>query len=198
MALKKIGLLGGSFDPVHRAHTALANAALKHLQLDEVQLIPAADPWQREPLNASAADRLSMAQLAVKQHPGLCVNPVEIERGGKTYTIQTLEQLPRNAQYFWILGADQLTNFCTWHRWEDILVYVHLVVARRPGSSTEVPGMLAYVLDTLKKPLIELPFEPVPTASTSIRAALKEGQPDIEALEPEVLDYIRQHHLYQH
>ncbi len=198
MALKKIGLLGGSFDPVHRAHTALADAALKHLQLDEVQLIPAADPWQREPLNASAADRLNMVQLAIKHLPGLCVNPVEIERGGKTYTIQTLEQLPRNAQYFWILGADQLTNFCTWHRWEDILVYVHLVVARRPGSSTELPGMLAYVLDTLKKPLIELPFEPVATASTSIRAALKEGQRVIEALEPEVLEYIRQHHLYQH
>ncbi len=198
MALKKIGLLGGSFDPVHRAHIMLANAALKHLALDEVQLLPAADPWQREPLGASATHRLNMAQLAVRGHTGLKVNPTEIGRGGKTYTIDTVQAMPRTAQYFWILGADQLENFCTWHRWEDIVVYVHLAVARRPGSTIETPAPLAWLLDSLKKPLIEVPFEPVSISATQIRAALKARQPADAMLDPEVLQYIQQHNLYQH
>lgn len=197
MALKKIGLLGGSFDPIHRGHIALALSALEHIGLDEVQLIPAADPWQKEPLKASAVDRLNMAKLAAHQHPGLRVNPSEINRGGKTYTIETLENLPRDAQYFWILGSDQLSNFCTWHRWEDILIHVHLVVAARPGRPIEHPGPLTYVLDILKKPLIELPFEPVDIASTQLRAALHTGRPVDNALDADVLDYIKTHHLYQ-
>ncbi len=198
MALKKIGLLGGSFDPVHRAHIVLANTALSQLGLDQVQLLPAADPWQRKPLNASASHRLAMVELAIQGHHGLAANPAEIMRGGKTYTIDTLQDMPRTAQYFWILGADQLENFCTWHRWEDIVTYVHLVVARRPGSAVTTPSPLAWLLDTLKKPLIEIPFEPIDISATQIRSLLKTGQPADTMLDPKVLQYIQQHHLYHH
>lgn len=197
MDLKKIGLLGGSFDPVHRAHIALAETALQHLKLDEVQLIPAADPWQRAPLNATASQRQEMLALATRHTPGLVVNPIELERGGKTYTIDTLENLPRNAQYFWILGTDQLANFCTWHRWEDILLYVHLVVAKRPNSAFDAPAPLNYLLDQLKKPIIELPFDPIDVSATKIREALKLRQPVSDMLEPAVHQYIQKHNLYQ-
>ncbi len=198
MALKKIGLLGGSFDPVHRAHILLANAALSQLELDQVQLLPAADPWQRKPLNASATHRLAMVELAIQGHNGLTANAAEIMRGGKTYTIDTLQNMPRTAQYFWILGADQLENFCTWYRWEDIVAYVHLVVARRPGSTVITPAPLAWLLDTLKKPLIEVPFEPIAISATQIRSLLKAGQPTDAMLDPKVLEYIQQHNLYHH
>ena len=198
MALKKIGLLGGSFDPVHLAHVALATAALEHLDLDLVQLMPAADPWQRKPLGASSTHRLNMLRLALQGLSGLDINTAELDRGGKTYTIDTLEALPRNAQYFWILGGDQLANFCSWHRWEDILVYVHLVVARRPGSQNMTPAPLAYLLDALKKPLIHLPFEPVDISATDVRNAIETGQPTDAWLNPAVQHYITKHHLYQH
>ena len=81
MDLKKIGLLGGSFDPVHRAHIALAETALQHLKLDEVQLIPAADPWQRAPLNATASQRQEMLDLATLHKPGLVVKTLELYLG---------------------------------------------------------------------------------------------------------------------
>jgi nicotinate-nucleotide adenylyltransferase len=197
MDLKKIGLLGGSFDPVHRAHIALAETARKHLALDEVQLIPAADPWQRPALKASRRHRMKMLDLAIASYPFLNLNTVEVDRGGKTYTIDTLEGLPKTAQYFWILGTDQLQNFCTWHRWEDILAYVHLVVANRPGTEPVPPEPLIKMLETLKKPLISLPFEPMPIAATEIRDLLAGGQSVNDMLDQNVLDYIREHHLYQ-
>lgn len=197
MALKKIGLLGGSFDPVHRAHIALAATARDSLLLDEVQLIPAADPWQRAPLKATARQRCDMLELAIRAQPKLVINPIEIERGGKTYTIDTLESLPRDAQYFWVLGTDQLVNFCSWQRWEDILIYVHLVVAKRPGSALEAPAPLQYLLDALKKPIIELTFEPMPVSATAIRNAIV-SETAIDALvDPAVEQYIKQHRLYQ-
>ncbi|OXR48537.1 MULTISPECIES: nicotinate (nicotinamide) nucleotide adenylyltransferase [unclassified Pusillimonas] len=197
MALKKIGLLGGSFDPVHRAHIALAATARDSLLLDEVQLIPAADPWQRAPLKATARQRCDMLELAIRAQPKLVVNPIEIERGGKTYTIDTLESLPRDAQYFWVLGTDQLANFCSWHRWEDILIYVHLVVANRPGTALEAPAPLQYLLDALKKPIIELTFEPMSVSATAIRNAIVSETAIDAFVDPAVEQYIKQHRLYQ-
>ncbi|HBT33728.1 MAG TPA: nicotinate (nicotinamide) nucleotide adenylyltransferase [Pusillimonas sp.] len=197
MDLKKIGLLGGSFDPVHRAHIVLAETARKHLALDEVQLIPAADPWQRTALKASRRHRMKILDLAIASYPFLTLNSVEVDRGGKTYTIDTLEGLPKTAQYFWILGTDQLQNFCTWHRWEDILAYVHLVVANRPGTEPVAPEPLEKMLEALKKPLISLPFEPMAIAATEVRERLAHGQPVQDMLDQNVLDYIQEHHLYQ-
>src|SRR5690606_20271707 len=124
-----IGLLGGSFDPPHLAHIALAQAALRELHLQEVQLIPASAPWQRGSLAAAPEQRLAMLKLAVHQAHGLSVNPVEIQRGGKTYTIDTVRQLPAGPHYVWILGADQLANFCTWHAWQEIASRVSIAVA---------------------------------------------------------------------
>lgn len=197
MAVKRIGLLGGSFDPVHLAHIALAKTAYLALQLDEVQLIPAANPWQRGRLVASGPHRLAMLELATRGQPCLRVNPIEIERGGSTYTIETIEQLPQNARYSWLLGADQLTNFCTWHRWEDIAQLVELVVAQRPGSTLTVPAELAEHLAAIGCSLKELPMQPMPVSSSEIRERLQTGQPADDLLDGAVAQYIKQNHLYQ-
>jgi len=197
MDLKKVGLLGGSFDPVHLAHIALANQACQSLNLDTLQLVPAADPWQRAPLKASAQHRLNMLEAAIRQHPRLSINPIEIERGGKTYTIDTLEQLPADARYYWILGSDQLQNFCTWHRWQDLIRHVELVVAARPGSSLAAPEPLSQALASLGKPITRLPFEPMPISASDIRTRLRSGQSTEGLLDPAVMQYIQAQHLYQ-
>jgi nicotinate-nucleotide adenylyltransferase len=193
---QRIGLLGGSFDPVHRAHIKLAKTALKHLELDEVQLLPAKQPWQKPPLSASAQQRLAMLELAVNNESGLRVNAMELDRPGKTYTLDTLNALPTNHHYFWLLGADQLLNFPTWHGWQAIAERVTLAVAQRPGAGIDIPESLQEQIDAGRAHVVTLPFEPLAISSSQLRAALKSHQPLHDWLDPAVLAYIRKHRLY--
>ncbi|CAM5194485.1 putative nicotinate-nucleotide adenylyltransferase OS=Castellaniella defragrans OX=75697 GN=nadD PE=3 SV=1 [Castellaniella defragrans] len=194
--VQSVGLLGGSFDPVHRAHIALAQAALDALALDHVELVPAARPWQRGDLGAAPEHRLNMLRLACADHPRLRVNPIEIERAGATYTLDTLLALPQGPRYTWILGADQLANFCTWHRWRDIVQRVRLAVAQRPGTSLTPPDELAAALPAGS--LCHIPFAAWDVSATAIRESLATGRPVDDMLDPRVLDYIQTHRLYTH
>ncbi len=193
----RIGLLGGSFDPVHRAHVTLALAALTGLKLDQVQLIPAGQPWQRPPLGASTDERLHMIALTIGALSGLAVNRVEIDRTGPTYTIETLESLPAGPEYFWILGADQLANFCTWRRWKEIVSRVQLVVAQRPGSDLIAPPELASWMEAHDKRLIHLPFEPLDISANEIRQRIARGESTAEFLAESVGQYITARGLYR-
>ncbi|WP_278485551.1 nicotinate (nicotinamide) nucleotide adenylyltransferase [Achromobacter insolitus] len=195
--MKRIGLLGGSFDPVHLAHIALAQNALQSLGLAEVQLIPAANPWQRAALHATAEQRRDMLQLAIAGHAGLVVNPTEIERGGATYTIDTLRALPQDARYVWLLGTDQLANFCTWRNWQDIASLVDLAVATRPGTELSAPPALAAHLLSQGRKLQELPFTPMPVSASEIRRRLAQGESTDGMLAAPVAAYIAAHHLYR-
>ncbi|AVG38384.1 MULTISPECIES: nicotinate (nicotinamide) nucleotide adenylyltransferase [Achromobacter] len=195
--MKRIGLLGGSFDPVHLAHIALAQNALQSLGLAEVQLIPAANPWQRAALHATAEQRRDMLQLAIAGHAGLVVNPIEIERGGATYTIDTLRALPQDARYVWLLGTDQLANFCTWRNWQDIASLVDLAVATRPGTELSAPPALAAHLLSQGRKLLELPFTPMPVSASEIRRRLAQGESTDGMLAAPVAAYIAAHHLYR-
>lgn len=197
MARKRIGLLGGSFDPVHIAHIALAKAALQSLQLTEVQLLPAANPWQKQSLGADEMHRLAMLQLAIKDEPSLLVNPIEIERGGATYTYDTVSQLPSEHTYFWIIGSDQLQRFPTWNRWQDILQYVELAVAQRPNEPLVPPLELENQLHLLGKTLHTIDFAPTPLSATLIRERLQQHQSVATLVPPSVEHYIQQHHLYK-
>lgn len=196
MAIKKTGLLGGSFDPVHLAHIALAETARQTLGLEDVQLIPAADPWQRSPLAGTGEQRLAMLEIATQDYPHLQVNPIEILRGGITYTIDTLRQLPDTGEYYWILGTDQLRNFCSWHCWQEIASLVTLAVAQRPGSSLVPPQDLADYLAKTGGKLIELPFEPTSISATQIRQRLAMGESTDMMLDVAVAQYIQQNGLY--
>ena len=192
----RIGLLGGSFDPVHNAHLALAQTALNALNLDEVQLIPAGQPWQRPPLGASPHRRLKMLELAIRSKNKISVNPIEIHRTGPTYTIETLEKLDPDHDYFWIIGADQLKNFCTWHRWSEVVDRVELVVAQRPGSSLTPPVDLSDWLETNHRKLNFLPFEPLDISASAIRQRLAHQQFTRDLLPEVVEQYIHEHGLY--
>jgi nicotinate-nucleotide adenylyltransferase len=195
--MKKIGLLGGSFNPVHLAHLAMARTALRALNLDEVQLIPAGNPWQKQPLRISGAQRLEMLTLAIADEPGIVINDIEINREGATYTIDTLRNLPRDAKYYWLLGTDQLNNFCTWQNWQEITDYVTLTVAWRTGYPLHIPPELDTLLRRDGKGLITLPFKAMDVSSTEIRSRIQQGQ-DASAFVPApVLDYINTHGLYR-
>lgn len=195
--MKRIGLLGGSFDPVHLAHIALARAAMQTLALDEIQLIPAADPWQRPPLQASAEQRLAMLTLASAKEPGITVNTIEIQRGGPTYTIDTLKDLPKSGHYIWLLGSDQLADFCTWRNWQEILDYVELAVAQRPGAPLTVPPELNCELSARNRSLRYISFTPTDISASDIRLRLKQARTTDECLDPAVMAYIAAHHLYR-
>lgn len=197
MAIKRIGLLGGSFDPVHLTHMALAQTAYTALNLDAVELIPAGKPWQRGALAASTTHRLAMLKIASRNTPWVTINSSELERDGPTYTIDTLRQLASGPEYYWILGADQLQNFCTWHRWADIARYVHLAVAPRPEASMAIPQALQELLSRLGRTLITLPLVPSPLSATSIRQRLSEGKPTAGLLDVAVAQYIQHNGLYQ-
>ena len=193
----RIGLLGGSFDPVHNAHVALAKTALTKLELDEVQLIPAGQPWQRAPLGASPEHRLAMLKLAVGDSPGLRINPIEIDRNGATYTIDTLEAMPAGHEYFWILGADQLVNFCSWRRWDEIADRVRIVVAQRPGTHLAAPHDLDDWLRAHGRGLVRLPFEPRDVSANEIRTRIARGESTDDLIPPLVAQYLIQHGLYR-
>lgn len=197
MDIKRIGLLGGSFDPVHLTHIELAKTAYKALNLNSVEIIPAGMPWQRDALSANSAHRLAMLKIASGDYPWIKINTSELERDGPTYTIDTLRELDAGPEYYWILGSDQLQNFCTWHRWADIARHVCLAVALRPETSVVAPQDLQELLSRLGRPLISLPLAPNTMSATAIRQRLLEGKPTTGMLDVAVAQYIQHNGLYQ-
>lgn len=195
--MQRIGLLGGSFDPVHNAHIKLACIARDYFNLDQVILIPASQPWQRENLKANGKQRLEMVELAVANKPKLSVNALEINRGGPTYTIETINLLDPKPHYYWLLGSDQLNNFCTWHKWAEIAQRVTLVVVQRPNSNLCVPIPLQEQINQGCAALEVLPFEPLAVSASDIRHRLTNNQSVDSFLDKQVLQYIEAHKLYR-
>jgi nicotinate-nucleotide adenylyltransferase len=191
---QRVGLLGGSFDPVHRAHVALAYAALHSLQLQQVRWVPAGQPWQKAPGITAAHHRLAMLQMALANEPRFVLDSTEIERQGPSYTLDTVRALcaahPR-VQWFLIIGQDQYTNLHTWHGWQELLQSVVLAVANRPGATQTVhPSVLRQPHQVVSLPLMDV-------SATDVRARVAAGQ-DISALvPPEVARYIESHQLYR-
>ena len=139
--MRVIGLVGGSFDPVHVAHLALADAFATALRLDEVRFLPAARPWQKNALSAAPAARLAMLDLALATHRaahgGYAIDARELERDGPTFTIDTLRELRGElgdrVSLVFLFGADQLVHLDTWKDWLELWRYAHLAAVTRPG-----------------------------------------------------------------
>ena len=211
-----IALLGGTFDPVHYGHLRFADDVRRALGLREVRLVPSALPPHREPARAAAPDRLAMLELAVRDFPGLAVDAREIARGGRSYTVETLESLRREhpeAPLILLVGADAFRGLPAWHRWRELFDLAHIVVVPRPGSTLDdLPDALApewqarhtadpQVLRARTAGSIYVqPVAPHPISSTHIRNALAQGDVrSIDALLPAaVLAYIGSRRLYQH
>jgi nicotinate-nucleotide adenylyltransferase len=211
VARARIGLLGGTFDPIHIGHLALARAAQQALLLDEVRFIPTGRSWQKRGEAADGAHRLAMTRLAVGNTPGWQVDTRELDREGATYTVDTLRELrtelgPEPALVL-LLGADQFHNLATWHRYQELLEHAHIAAtARGPDRLAEFPPAVEALLDAHGRDalpdapagsIVFFRMPPVPVSATALRTALARGEPHADLLPAPVLDYIERHHLYQ-
>ena len=146
----RIGVLGGTFDPIHLGHLIIAEEARDRLDLEEVCFVPARDPWMKagQPLT-SGHDRLSMARLAMEDNPFFRVSTLELERPGPSYTVDTLRELQEDygpeAQLFFILGSDAFARFDEWKDPEGILGLATLVVVDRPGATASAEAIAQQV-----------------------------------------------------
>ncbi|MFH1024240.1 MAG: nicotinate-nucleotide adenylyltransferase [Planctomycetota bacterium] len=192
----KIVILGGTFDPIHNGHVALARAARRALRPDRLLLIPArVPPHKARPGIAPARDRLAMTKLAARGIPGAEASAMEISRGGVSYTVDTLRRLRRRygagAEIFFLIGADSLRDLAGWRRARDLCRQCVFAVAVRPGVPLRAPAALADVLR-----LVRVPMRPVDASSSEIRRRLVMGRPIRGLVPPGVGGYIRKKRLY--
>ena len=200
----RLGVFGGAFDPPHRTHVALVEAALAQLRLDELRIFPTGDAWHKTRTLSPAADRLAMAELAFGSIPRVVVDPREVQRAGPTYTLDTLRELKREfpqAQPVLIMGSDQAAALPTWHGWQEILAIAIVSIAERlesarsDGSATRFdPRTLPGLPAGARFETLELP--PMDTSATDIRARVARGEDVAALVPPAVARYIDQHHLY--
>jgi nicotinate-nucleotide adenylyltransferase len=194
----KLGVLGGTFDPVHLGHIGLAEAALSCASLDRVLLVPASDPPHRDRAVAPAQDRLEMCRLAVRDHPRLQVSDLELHRGGRSYTADTLRQLKRDlprADLFLILGWDAAKELPTWHLPGEVLRLAHLIIGSRPGYPEPNQGDLgALGLDPQRATLCRV--RTPDAVATRIRELAGKGASLTGLVDPAVEAYIKGRHLY--
>ncbi|MCW7539290.1 nicotinate-nucleotide adenylyltransferase [Aquabacterium sp. A7-Y] len=191
----RIGLFGGSFDPVHHAHLALARVARDHLGLDRLLWVPVGMAWQKARRLTDAEHRVAMLELAIAGESRFEVSRCELERGGPSYTVETVRELQAAetpAQWLLVIGQDQYARFDTWHGWEELLQRVTLAVAGRAGE-LPAPGP---VLARHPHRIESLPLPAMTVSSTEVRARAAAGEP-LDALVPAaVARYIAQHRLY--
>ncbi len=186
---RRIGILGGTFNPIHTGHLLLAEGVREKMGLDYVLFIPCYLPPHKKPLNlAPAGDRLAMVRLAVKGNPSFKVSTLEIVRGGKSYSVDTLQELHRlykgKANFFFIIGSDSLSVLNTWKSIDRVMDLCRLVAVTRPGYRFNSPGVKIIDLPTLS------------VSSTDIRRLVRQGK-SIKYLVPEaVRRYIIKNRLY--
>ena len=218
MAATALGILGGTFDPIHRGHVELARDLRATLPLSAVRFIPVGAPPHRAAPIASAADRLAMIELALAEHPGLAVDAREIERPGPSYTVLTLEELRREdpaRPLALIVGADAFLGLPAWHRWRELFDLAHLVVVARPGVDLDLARAPALLPEWERrrtgdaKALVATPAGAILThpvtahdiSATALRALLARGLAGYDAarglLPAAVLAYIERNQLYR-
>lgn len=214
-----LGILGGTFDPIHLGHLRLAEEAREALGLETVRFIPAGQPPHRGTPQSSPAHRLAMARLAIAGNPTFEVDDAEVTSPHKSFTVPTLERLRASLgsarPLVLILGADAFAGLPGWHRWEEIFELAHIAVANRPGHAPHGrrwPGTLSPALDTVCRGRIAhdgaafraapagavLPFDMTPLAISAslIRDLVHSGSSPRYLLPDPVLDYIALHKLY--
>lgn len=218
MSTAPLGILGGTFDPIHYGHLRLAEELAEALKLAEVRFVPAGTPPHRAAPPTPPEHRLRMTALAIEGNPHFSADAREVRRSGLGYTFDTLTELraeagPRRPLVL-LLGADAFLDLATWHRWHELFGLAHLAIAHRPGFPTEtwperMPQPLAreYEKRLLKQPLnvhlspaggiVALPIAALDISATMIRRALAEGASPRYLLPDPVLDYIRANHLYR-
>ena len=206
-----IGILGGTFDPIHLGHLHIASQVTTRLGLQQLQFMPCAQPVHRDRPRASAAQRCCMIELAIEEQPVFVLNDLELQRGGPSYSIDSLREIRRqNARrqdrqsLVLILGADAFNGFANWKSPDQILELAHLVVCGRPGVEidnaifgdhrVEASGELA---SRRAGGILALAVDAIDCSSSRVRRALEMGKTPRQYLTTKVADYIDEHNLYR-
>lgn len=194
---RRIGLFGGTFDPPHLAHLALARLALEALALDELRWLPAGQPWQKAGRElAAGAHRAAMVRLLAADEPRFVVDERELRRQGPSYTVDTVREVVQEVpgcQLFLVIGQDQYARLDTWREWPALLEHLTLAVAAREGAAPAAPSALAGVPHRM----CTLALPAMPVSSSAVRAALGRSEPVDDLTGGEVARYIARHHLYR-
>ncbi|HWF79014.1 MAG TPA: nicotinate-nucleotide adenylyltransferase [Streptosporangiaceae bacterium] len=191
----RIGVMGGTFDPIHYGHLAAANEAGSAFELDEVIFVPAGQPWQKadRPL-AAAEDRYLMTVIATAANPLFSVSRIEIDRPGDTYTVDTLRELRAqrrpDAEFFFIIGADALSGLRTWQSPEVVLSLVHFIGLTRRGHQLAEHSLGSEQFSLMEMPTLDI-------SSSICRERVRAGLPIRYLVPDNVISYISKRGLYR-
>jgi len=188
----RLGVMGGTFDPIHYGHLVAASEAAANFNLDKVVFVPTGEPWQKQEIT-SAQHRYKMTELAISGNSNFEISDLDIKRPGPTYTVDTLLDLKTeypDADLYFITGADAISQILTWKNVEKIWGLAQFVGVSRPGHTLEVPNSPHGAVSLLEIPALAI-------SSTDIRGRVKAGKPIDYLLPDSVIDYIETNNLYQ-
>lgn len=188
----RIGVMGGTFDPIHNGHLVAASEVAQQLQLDEVVFVPTGQPYQKAEAS-SAEHRYLMTVIATAANPQFTVSRVDIDRGGPTYTIDTLRDLHAErpeAELFFISGADAIAQILDWKDVAELWSLAHFIAVSRPGHPLSISGLPESDVSLLEVPALAI-------SSTDCRERVGRGFPVWYLVPDGVVQYIFKHHLYR-
>ncbi|ADG89156.1 nicotinate-nucleotide adenylyltransferase [Thermobispora bispora] len=192
---RRLGIMGGTFDPIHHGHLVAASEVAHHFNLDEVVFVPTGQPWQKADRTVSSReDRYLMTVIATASNPRFSVSRVDIDRPGPTYTIDTLRDISAiygpDVELYFITGADALAQILSWRNTEELLELAHFVGCTRPGHTLRNPG-----LPRDKVTLIEVPALAI--SSSECRKRVAAGEPIWYLVPDGIVQYINKRGLYR-
>ena len=188
----RLGVMGGTFDPIHHGHLVAASEVAQWFDLDEVVFVPTAQPWQKSGVSPSE-HRYLMTVIATASNPRFTVSRVDIDREGPTYTIDTLRDLKSDrpeAELFFITGADALAQILSWRDHDELWDLAHFVAVSRPGHVLSTDGLPTDDVSQLEVPALAI-------SSTDCRDRVQRGHPVWYLVPDGVVQYIAKHHLYR-
>jgi nicotinate-nucleotide adenylyltransferase len=188
----RVGVMGGTFDPIHHGHLVAASEVQQSLDLDEVVFVPTGEPWMK-PAVTPAEHRYLMTVIATASNPRFTVSRVDIDRGGVTYTIDTLRDLRRlrpDAELYFISGADAVAQILEWKDVEELWQLAHFVAVSRPGHALSIRGLPEQGVSSLEVPALAI-------SSTDCRERVGRGFPVWYLVPDGVVQYISKHRLYR-
>ncbi|WP_285137241.1 nicotinate-nucleotide adenylyltransferase [Microbacterium sp. lyk4-40-TSB-66] len=188
----RIGVMGGTFDPIHHGHLVAASEVAQSFDLDEVVFVPTGRPWQKDDVTESE-HRYLMTVIATASNPQFTVSRVDVDRAGPTYTIDTLRDLHEQrpgAELFFITGADAVEQILSWRNHQQLWDLAHFVAVSRPGHVLSTEGLPSENVSQLEIPALSI-------SSTDCRARVRRGHPVWYLVPDGVVQYIAKHHLYR-
>ena len=190
--MTRLGVMGGTFDPIHNGHLVAASEVAAALNLDEVLFVPTGEPWQKSEVTPTS-DRYLMTEIATAANPRFKVSTIDIDRNGPTYTVDTLRDLRKahpDAELFFITGADAISSIAGWKDVEELWTLANFVAVTRPGHKLDLPDAPAGVIQVLEIPALSI-------SSTDIRERVAAGKPIWYLVPDGIVQFIAKHGLYR-